>query len=327
MGPGLSRPFWKAGGGRVEIGDVEKARLNAALASGRRCVLAAAVLWSLSGVITKHLALAALTIALYRSLFAGLALLPMVRRSRMIFRPAMVPCILLFGAMIGLYIGAIKMTTAANAIFLQCTATFWLVPASVLFLGERPDRRSLVGIGLATIGCATIVLWGYDGRPGEGVGMALGLASGVAYAGVVIGLRGLRGLDPIWLSVVNNLGGAAVLAVWVLATTGTLPGPGTPTQAAVLVAFGVIQMAIPYALFARGLQSVDAPEAGLIGLLEPVLNPIWVLLIHGERPAPATLVGGAFLLSGVACRYLPRPRRAREPAAVVPAAAKGPDGR
>ena len=165
-----------------------------------------------------------------------------------------------------------------------------------------------------------IVLWGYDGRPGEGLGIALALASGVAYAGVVISLRGLRDVDPIWLSAVNNLGGAAVLAAWLVATTGTLPGPGTAAQTAILVAFGVIQMAIPYALFARGLQTVGAPEAGLIGLLEPVLNPIWVLLFLGERPAPATLVGGAFLLSGVACRFLPLFRSASDGAA-TPAAA------
>ena len=64
-------------------------------------------------------------------------------------------------------------------------------------------------------------------------------------------------------------------------------------------------MAIPYALFARGLRDVPAAEAGLIGLLEPVLAPIWVALFHGELPTPATVVGGAILLAGVAVRYWP----------------------
>ena len=63
----------------------------------------------------------------------------------------------------------------------------------------------------------------------------------------------------------------------------------TGTQLGVLVAFGVIQMAIPYALFARGLRAVGAPEAGLIALAEPILNPLWVGLAQGERPAPATM--------------------------------------
>ncbi len=264
------------------------------------------MLWSLSGVVTKAIALDGLTIAFYRGLFAGLALVPFVPRSRWAFRPAMIPLGLSFGAMTGLYLAAVKATTAANAIFLQCTATFWMVPLGVLLLGERPDRRALGGIGLATVGIAAIVLYGRDGRPGEGAGIALGLASGLAYAGVAVGLRGLRDLDPIWLSGVANLAGAVVLGAWIVLVRGPIAMPADAAQAMALVGFGAVQMAIPYILFARGLRAIPAVEAGLIGLLEPVLNPIWVVLLLGERPAGATLVGGLFLLSGIACRYLPR---------------------
>ena len=72
-----------------------------------------------------------------------------------------------------------------------------------------------------------------------------------------------------------------------------------------LLAFGVIQMALPYVLFARGLREVGTAEAGLIALVEPILNPIWVVLVVGERPAIPTLIGGLLLLSGVAYRYWP----------------------
>jgi drug/metabolite transporter (DMT)-like permease len=270
-------------------------------------VLAAAVLWSLGGVFAKSLPLDGLTIAFYRGLFGGLVLLPFVPRARWVFRPAMIPLGLCFGAMTGLYIGAIKATTAANAIYLQCTASFWMIPLSAWLLGERPDRRAACAIGLATLGIAAIVLYGYDGRPREGVGIALGLASGVAYASVAIGLRGLRDLDPVWLSAVNNLAGAVALGISVVLYRGSIVAP-TAAQTLVLFAFGTLQMAIPYCLFARGLREINAPEAGLLALLEPALNPIWVLLVNGERPAPATLAGGLFLLSGVAIRYLPLPR-------------------
>ncbi len=274
------------------------------VARGRRDVLAAAVLWSLSGVVTKSLDLDGLSIAFYRGLFAGIALIPFVPRSRWAFRPALIPLGLTFGAMTGLYIAAVKATTAANAIFLQCSATFWTVPLSALLLRERPDRRSVIGIGLATVGIAAIVSYGYDGRPDEHRGIALGLASGVAYAAVAVGIRGLRDLDPLWLSGVNNLAGAMALGAWIVITRGAIPIP-SPSQTPILITFGVVQMAIPYALFARGLRSIGAPEASLIALVEPVLNPIWVVLITGERPTPATLVGGLFLASGVACRFWP----------------------
>ncbi len=165
--------------------------------------------------------------------------------------------------------------------------------------------RERLGIGLATLGIVVIAVWGY--APGEGLGVVLALISGFCYALIVLGMRGLRNLDPIWLSAVNNLGGALTLGLWMLLSSTSLPRP-TPVQYGILATFGIVQMAIPYALFARGLREISAPEAGLIGLLEPILNPMWVLLVHGERPAPATLVGGLFLLAGVTLRYLPTHR-------------------
>src|SRR4051812_32717251 len=158
---------------------------------------------------------------------------------------------------------------------------------AALSLHGRPARRSIAGIALAMVGVALIVARGRDGRPGEEWGIALGLASGLAYAGIVVGLRGLRDLDPIWLAAFNNLSAAAVLGLGIAATTGTISTP-EPRAWPALVALGVVQLPIPYALFARGVRDVQAPEAALIPLLEPVLNPVWVFLRHGERPADAT---------------------------------------
>jgi drug/metabolite transporter, DME family len=277
---------------------------------GRLLILAAGVLWSLSGVVTKSLPLDPLTIAFYRGVFAGLALLPLVPPRRWVFRPVMIPLGLVFGMMTACYLGAVKTTTAANAIYLQCTATFWVVPLGLVFLGERPDRRAQVGIALAMLGIAVIVGWGYDGRPDEWQGIALGLASGLGFAVVSTSLRGLRGLDPIWLSGVFNLSGGLALGFGI-ALSGRTIGLPTPLQAFALLAFGVVQMALPYMLFARGLREIGTAEAGLIGLIEPILNPIWVVLAVGEWPAVPTLIGGSFLLGGVAYRYWPARSRAR----------------
>jgi drug/metabolite transporter, DME family len=275
-----------------------------AATKGRLFILAASVLWSLGGVLAKEIGLGGGPLAFWRSLVAGLVLLPFVPARHRVFRPSMVPMGLAFAATMGFYLGSVKATTAANAIFLQCTATFWTIPLAALLLRERPDRRSIAGIALAMMGVALIVARGRDGRAGEEWGIALGLASGLSYGGIVVGLRGLRDLDPTWLAAFNNLTAAAILGLGIAATTGTIATP-EPRDWPTLVAFGVIQLAIPYALFARGVRDVQAPEAALITLLEPILNPIWVLLRHGERPADATLIGGLFLLAGMAIRYLP----------------------
>ncbi|MHC5544268.1 EamA family transporter [Singulisphaera rosea] len=127
-------------------------------ARGRLYVLSAAVLWSLGGVFAKSIALDGLTIAFYRGLFAGLALLPFVPRAKQVFRPGMIPLGLAFGAMTGLYLASMKATTAANAIFLQCTSTIWTIPLSAIVLREAPNRRAVVGIVLATLGIAALVV-------------------------------------------------------------------------------------------------------------------------------------------------------------------------
>ncbi len=275
---------------------------------GRRLVLITAVLWSLGGVIAKGLSpLDGVGIAFYRSLFAGLALMPFIPRSRWIIRPSMLPVMVVFGAMVGLYLSALTRTTAANAILLQCTATFWTVPIGFLVLRERPGRRALMGIGLATVGIAILVVFGRKGTPGEGLGIAMGLGSGVGYAIVIVAMRAFRDLDSAWLSAANNLGGSLCLGAFALVASGSIAVPSL-RQGLILVAFGVVQMAIPYALFARGLRTIGAAEAGLISLIEPILNPVWVYLGHGETPEPATLIGGAILLAGVAVRYWPSPR-------------------
>ena len=289
-------------------------------ARGRRYVLSAAVLWSLSGAITKSIDLDPLTIAFYRGLFAGLVLLPLVPRARREFLPVMVPLGLVFGAMTGLFLGSMKGTTAANAIFLQYTATFWVVPLGAVFLKETPDRRTVAGIALAMVGVAVIVAFGHKGGA-EWKGVWLGLASGVAYAGVATGMRGMRGLDPVWLSAVNNLMGAAALGLWMAATAGPPAVPTVP-QAFALLGFGAVQMAIPYTLFAKGLREVSVAEAGLISLVEPILNPVWVVLVAHERPSGPTLFGGALLLVGVAFRYVPFGR----PVAVPESVAAGLEG-
>jgi drug/metabolite transporter (DMT)-like permease len=75
-----------------------------------------------------------------------------------------------------------------------------------------------------------------------------------------------------------------------------------------LFLFGAVQMGLPYWLMARGLRAVGPNEAGTLTLLEPLLNPVWAYLVSPatERPKPATLVGGALILAGIAYRYWPR---------------------
>ena len=75
-------------------------------------------------------------------------------------------------------------------------------------------------------------------------------------------------------------------------------------EGVVLVLLGVVQIGVAYALFVRGLKDVTATEAALIGMLEPIANPVWVFLFIGERPSPFSILGAVIVLSAIAWRTL-----------------------
>jgi drug/metabolite transporter (DMT)-like permease len=286
-------------------------------ARARLFIVVAAVLWSLSGAFKSVLThptplglheppLAAPQIAFYRVLFAGLVLVPTIRRVDISFRPAMLGMVITFAAMNALFMRALTLGTAANAIFLQYTAPLWVYLAGIFWLGERPDRRSTFGVAAGMAGVAVILSGGWSGERLDVIGYALG--SGVAYAGILLWLRVLRGDSPRWLTVINHLGSALVL----------LPDAarfGLPTagQTGWLFLFGALQMGLPYWLMARGLRTVSPTEAGMLTLLEPLLNPLWAYLVSPaqESPPTSTWIGGALILSGIGYRYLPVRRPAR----------------
>ncbi len=274
---------------------------------GRLLILAAAVLWSLSGFFVKSPPLEALpdatagpTIGLWRCAFAALFLLPFVRWRRLRWHPALVPMVLSFASMNLLLMWSMTRTTAANAILLQYTAPLWMVIGAVLLLGERLDRRNLAALGLGMIGMAVILVTFWGGT--EATGVLMGLGAGVSYAGVVLSLRVLREHDPFVLIFLNHAVSAVVLVPWILASGAPLPSSG---QLAVLAAFGLIQMAVPYVIFSRGIARVSPQEAGVITLLEPVINPLWVFLFWREPVHGATMAGGCLIVLGLLVRYLP----------------------
>lgn len=280
--------------------------------AGRLCIMVAAVVWSTSGALTKLLRedtvfhlnepkVEAVQIAFYRALFAGSVLALFVRRREVRFRPAMVPTVLSFAVMNATFVAAMAGGKAANAILLQYTAPMWMYLASIWLLGEPADPRGGISLAIGLVGIGVILIGGWQG--GELSVMGLGLASGLGFAGVLIGLRVMRGESPGWLTVVNHFFGALALLPWVIGE----PVPTLP-QFVVLFLYGALQMGLPYLLMAQGLRSVSPQEAGTLTLLEPILNPVWAYLASPATEAlhAHTLVGGAFILGALAYRYWPR---------------------
>lgn len=269
------------------------------LRQARLLVLTAAIMWSTSGFFVKSPYLAGWSgprVAFWRAAFACLALWPMVRRPGWSWR--LIPMTLFFVGMNYTYLTAMVEGTAANANWLQCTAPVWVLLVGVFVYGEHAQWRDWLMVACAMLGVSLIVYFESQGVARTAV--MWGLASSFFYAGVVLSLRRLRGFDAIWLAALNHLVTAIALAP--LALVGSQYPTGM--QWGFLAGLGIFQMAVPYVLFAHSLKRIAGHEATGIGLVEPLLLPTWAYLAWGDEPARWTLIGGAFILAGLAIRYI-----------------------
>lgn len=183
------------------------------------------------------------------------------------------------------------MTTAANAIFLQYTAPIYVALLGRWYLGERASPVDWLVIVIALAGIAVFFL---DRLTTAGFwGNIVALCSGVAFASVALFLRKEKAGSPAAAIILGNaivaLAGVPFMFQYSLGT-----GSGRR-----LLILGALQLGLPYVLFATAIKSVTALEATLIPLLEPVLNPLWVMLALGERPGPWAIFGGLLVLGAV----------------------------
>jgi drug/metabolite transporter, DME family len=204
-----------------------------------------------------------------------------------------------------LFVQGNKLTTAASTIFLQSTAPLYVLLLSPWLLGERVRWLDLATMGVLGLGLASFFV-GVDPAtataPNPLLGNVLSALSGLTWGAHGDGPAGAR----------TDRRGAGRRGRRQLGAGGGLVGerpgrPGLPPGGAplgpsrpldwLLVGFlGVFQIAVAYVFLLAGLARVRALEASLLLLLEPVLNPVWAWLVHGERPGAWALAGGAAIL-------------------------------
>jgi drug/metabolite transporter, DME family len=264
--------------------------------TGPWLILAAAALWSTAGAAIKLCSLNAWQISLGRSLVAACVLWLFLPGARARATRGTWAVAAAYAVTVVLFTVANKLTTSANAIFLQDTAPLYVLLLSPLLLKEKPTRGELLSVPLFLLG---LLLFFKDKlTPGQLSGNLIALASGVAFALCILGLRRLGGSNAPALLLGNLLAGAASFP-------GALGGQTVTTRDLLIVLFlGVFQLGLSYALFARGVRHTPATEASLLVLLEPVLNPVWAFLLAGERPGPWALAGGSLVLLGTLWRTL-----------------------
>ncbi|MEP6635145.1 MAG: EamA family transporter [Acidobacteriota bacterium] len=259
-------------------------------------VLAAAIIWSTGGLFIKWTSLSGLELSFGRSLLAAITVVIFTRREGFGLNPVTALAAVLYAALLLLFVLATKATTAANAIFLQYTAPLYVLVLEPLFYKEKFRRRDLVTVIFCLIGMSLFFVGKL--RPQDVTGNLLALGSGICFAFYFLLLRHTRTREVNRASSViyGNLLVVLIAAPVGLAALSHL----TFKDAASVTYLGVVQIGIAYTLFtlgmSRGIRSLDA---GIVGYIEPVLNPIWVFLLLGEQPSKWALLGGAIIVGAV----------------------------
>ena len=264
-------------------------------------VLAAALLWSTGGLFIKWTSLSGLELSFLRSFFALITVAFVTRREGFGLNSLTAAAAILYAVLVVLFVMATKETTAANAIFLQYTAPVYLLILEPLVYKEKFRGRDLTTV-LVCIGGMALFFVGQL-RPQDVAGNLMALASGLCFALYFLLLRHPRAREVNRASSViyGNLLCVLICAPWGI---GALSSLGNHDLFAVMY-LGVIQLGVSYVLFTAGMaRGVKSLDAGIICYTEPVLNPVWVFLVLGERPSRWALIGGAIIITAVIIHML-----------------------
>jgi drug/metabolite transporter (DMT)-like permease len=260
-------------------------------------VMGAAVLWSTGGLFIKATQLSAFELSFGRSLLAAITIAIFTRREGFGINKVSAITSILYAALIILFVLATKLTTAANAIFLQYTAPVYVLLLEPIFYKEKFRGRDFITVALCLAGMSLFFVGKL--RPEDLSGNLLALASGVCFALFFLLLRHSKARDVNRASsaIYGNLIAVAICAPWFLGAVKR----GISANDFVRIAYlGIVQIGFAYLLFtlamARGVRSLDA---GIIAYIEPVLNPVWVFLFIGERPSGWAMVGGLIIVVSV----------------------------
>ena len=295
------------------------------LLAARLRLLAAAALFSTGPTAIKACGLGPWQVAGFRSGTAALFLFVLLRDRRRLLRPRLWLVGAAYAGTLVAYAIASKLTTAANAIFLQSTFPLYLLLLSPLLLREKVRRGDLLFL-LAVMAGMALLLLGHVETTAVAAdpvrGNLLSLLSGFFWA---LTLLGLRWLERDAVEGAEGLAQASVVAGNALAFVACLPaalplGPSRPVDWLLLAYLGVVQIGLAYLILTRAMGRLSALEAGLLLMLEPVLTPLWAWAVHGERPSAWALAGGAVILGAMVWRTVHDTTRARPAEMATPPA-------
>ncbi len=259
--------------------------------------LLAALLWSSGGLFIKLLPQDAFTILFYRSAYALLVFGVVFRKQVLRFNRQMWINSIFYAMLLLSFVWSTKLTTAANAIFLQYTGTAYVLLLEPILFKVPLRRINLWTTIVCFLGMGLFFMGDFEATGLNG--MLIAVFSGVMMAGLYLGQRAN---SPEYHFPAIFWGNLWVILLGLPAFLQSAP-PTLPEHS-MLAFLGLVQIGGGFMLFTYGLKRIPAVESALITMLEPVLNPIWVLIGYGERPATLALMGGSIIILALATRIV-----------------------
>ena len=256
-----------------------------------------ALLWSSGGILIKLIHWNPLFIAGSRSLVSAVVITIMMKVDNTplkINRHSI-------GAGIGLavcllfFVTANKFTTAANAIVLQYSAPIFILIISGLFLKKPLRMGELLAVTGTMIG---MILFFMDQLSiGNILGNVFGIIAGIGFA-TMFTFVGLGGKDD---SVrMSGILLAHLLTAIIGMPSAFITGVTFSTQEVLCaLILGIFQLGIPYVLYGKASRYASPLACSMLGMLEPLLNPVWVAIFIHELPGKFALLGSAIIITVV----------------------------
>ncbi len=257
----------------------------------------AALCWSMGGVLIKFIPWPPLAVAGARGLIAALMLIAFTRGLAFHWSRWQLLAAVGYASTTLTFVMATKATTAANAILLQYTAPVWIALLGSWLLGERVTRRDWITIATVIFGMGVFV---YDGLKFTSLGgNLLALGSGFLFAMMTLLMRKQKDGSPVESIILGNL------LAFVVGLPSLIQSPSLSLNGwLALLMLGSVQLGFSYWLYAKAIRHVTALEAVLIPVIEPLLNPLWVVLLNGEKPSMLALIGGVIVLGAATLRAI-----------------------
>lgn len=260
-------------------------------------VFIAALLWSTGGVFIKLISLNTFQLSFFRSLLSALTILVIFRKQALLFNKMTFFNAMFYAEILILFVLAAKTTTVANAIFLQYCAPVFVFIFEPLILKTKFEKTNLITIVISVIGM--ILFFSGELQPGDLNGNIIAILSGMAFAAFLIGMR-KNGPQYQFATIFYGNVLIAVICSFSLFKLETL----LIGDMIMVTYMGIFQIGIAYIIFSYGLKRVNATEASLISMIEPVLNPVWTFFGYGEIPSINSIIGGIIILIGLGYKAL-----------------------